>query len=107
MQSGVDSNGAFAEDVVVQATDDQIHSTVEDEAVLLELNSGVYYGVNYVGRFVWEHVQEPRTVGSLISLVAREYGVSAEECRADVIAFCEDLADARLLEVENREHTRQ
>ena len=46
----------------IVAAPDQIFSNLGDEAVLLSLTDGVYYGLDPVGTRVWDLVQEPRTI---------------------------------------------
>ncbi|OVE85252.1 hypothetical protein B2G88_12520 [Natronolimnobius baerhuensis] len=85
----------------VVATEDHLATTIDGETVLLELESGTYYGFNEVGSHLWELVQEPRTVESLCETIHAAYDdVSAEQCRRDVRDILHEMIDAGLIEVE-------
>ncbi|WP_336000313.1 PqqD family peptide modification chaperone [Halorientalis halophila] len=86
-------------DAVVQATDACLHTTVDGEEVLLQTETGEYYGLNAVGTRIWEAVQEPRRVADVEETIRAEFDVSAAACREDVQAFLTDLREAQLLEL--------
>jgi hypothetical protein len=76
----------------IVASPQQISCDVADEAVLLSMLSGEYYGLNPVGASIWKLIQEPRTVEDLLAPLMDEYtGVSEEECKAKVLAFVSEL----------------
>ena len=75
-----------------------LHSTVDDEEVLLDSDTGVYYGLNPVGRFLWHQLQEPRPVADLVERTASEFDVSRSECEEDVREFLTDLVESDLAE---------
>lgn len=90
---------SLTEDTVVVAIDEHVSSELADEEVVLQTETGTYYGLNPVGQYVWELLDEPRRAGDLPELVAREYDTTASECRSDVFAFVNDLLDAELVEI--------
>lgn len=78
---------------------DQIFSNLSGESVILHLGSGTYYGLDAVGTWVWEQIQQPRTVGDLCAAMLAEYEVERERCEHDVIVLLQQLAAAGLIEV--------
>lgn len=72
---------------------------LNDEVVILDLSSGVYFGLQGVGSAMWHYIQEPRTVESLVEHLMSQYDISQEECAAKTIGFLEDLAGRGLLAV--------
>lgn len=83
----------------VVAAKDQVWCDLVGEAVILDLKSGVYYGLNPVGARVWSLIQEPRTVGAVLETLLEEYDVEPGCCEAELFALLEDLAGRELLEV--------
>jgi hypothetical protein len=67
------------------------------EAVLLNTDSGTYYGLNSVGTAIWRLLQQPRSIAELCELVAAEFAVTPERCKPDVIQFVGMLYEQRLL----------
>ena len=91
----------ISENAIISPTQGQISSELGDEAVILNLDSGVYYGLNEVGARVWELIQQPRSFSELLSALLEEYDVSLEACRQDLTAILMDLKSANLVEVSN------
>lgn len=84
---------------VVEAVDHQTSAEVDGEKVILDLEEGVYYGLNPVGTQVWKRIQEPMPVGELVSEIASGYEVEYERCFQDVIALLCDLEEHDLIRV--------
>jgi hypothetical protein len=87
-------------DSCVVASDEQVHTALGDEAVILGLQDGVYYGLDAVGARVWSLLSVPRRVSEIIALVVQEFDVSAEQCERDVIALLAELTERRLIREE-------
>lgn len=85
----------------VVAVSEQIFSDLAGEAVILNLKSGVYIGLNEVGAIIWSWIQEPKTVESLQTQLLNEYEVEPELCHKDLIKTLQDLKAAGLIEVRN------
>ncbi len=84
---------------VVVAAKDQVFCDLAEEAVILNLQSGVYYGLNSLGARVWSLIQEPRTVSELQGVILEEYEVEPERCERDLLALLRKLVDAGLVEL--------
>src|ERR687889_347180 len=73
---------------VVVASEQQISCDVADEAVLLSVSSGDYYGLNPVGASIWRLLQEPRVLTEVRDALLDEYtGIEPRECEHQIIAF--------------------
>lgn len=83
----------------VRAVDEQASSSLDGEEVILHTDSGVYYGLNAVGRYIWNRVQDPVTIERLVEQVATEFDTTIEECEPDVVDFLEDMYENDLIEV--------
>jgi len=68
-----------------------------EEFVMMGLAQGEYYAVKGVAATLWRHLAEPRDVAELCTLVAAEYDITAERCRADVEAFLDQLRSRRMV----------
>ena len=87
-----------AESVVV-ASGAQVSTNVEDETVILDVDGGVYYGLDPVGARIWSLLQEPRTVAEIRDVLLDEYDVEPEPCEEAVQALVADLMRHGLVEV--------
>ena len=77
----------------------EVNSTVLDqEAVLLNLESGVYYTLNPVGTAIWEQLTGEQTLTEILSAICTRYGVSADTARRDLAALATRLRREGLIE---------
>ena len=70
---------------------------VDDETVLLDLASGMYFGLDGVGKQIWESISDGGSLGETATAIAAEYEVSEAQALADVIKFTSDLLERGLL----------
>ena len=70
---------------------------VDDETVLLDLESGMYFGLDGVGKRIWESVADGISLGDIAAIITAEYEVDESQALADVIAFASDLVERGLL----------
>ena len=85
----------------VVAIKDQISADLAGEIAILNVKSGIYYGLNPVGASVWKLIQEPRTVSQVRDALLKEYDVQAERCEKDLLNLLERLEEEKLVELRN------
>jgi hypothetical protein len=73
---------------------------VGDETVLLDLASGMYFGLDGVGQRIWESIAEGCSLGEIAAVIAAEYEVDEARAQVDVMAFATDLVARGLLETQ-------
>jgi Coenzyme PQQ synthesis protein D (PqqD) len=83
----------------VSATQGQISSDLAGEAVILDLASGVYYGLNEVGARIWHLIQQPQTIQSVQHTLLQEYDVDAEMCTQDLLQLLQELQATGLIQI--------
>ena len=72
-------------DSVVQASPAQVSCDLGGEAAILNLNTGVYYGLDPVGARIWTLLAAPTTVAQLRDSVLAEYEVDSARCERDLL----------------------
>ena len=98
-KSYLQSSARIALSSIVSAGRDQVSSFLDEEAVILHLKSGIYYGLNPLGARIWELVQESTVVRDVKDTLLQEYVVSADRCQRYLLSLLEELRAARLIEV--------
>jgi hypothetical protein len=88
----------------VVATDRQVSSDLGGEAVILQLESGVYFGLNEVGAAIWALIREPRAVKEIEDAILAEFAVDAERCQQDVVAILQEFQAEGLIDVLDAAH---
>jgi hypothetical protein len=81
-----------------RAIKEHLLSELNEEAVILSLKNGKYYGLNSVGFTVWSNVQEAATLSEIEAAVMNEYDVDEETCRREVSLFLERMLSEELVE---------
>ena len=76
-----------------------IYRDVSGEVVLLNLQSGVYYGLDPVGSRMWQLLMERRPLDDVCSVMLEEYDVTADVLRADLSKLVDELASKGLVTV--------
>ncbi|MEO1299701.1 MAG: PqqD family protein [Cyanobacteria bacterium J06636_16] len=89
----------LSQNTLVKAAPDQVCSDLNGEVVILNLKSGTYYGLNATGAFVWQQIQEPKTLGQLQTALLDEYEVEAAVGRRDLESLIQELQAQNLIEV--------
>src|SRR3974390_2078230 len=85
------------------AVKDQVTCELSDEAVILHLNDGVYYGLDPVGTSIWKLLQTPRTIQEIRDAIMEEYDVDAEHCETDLRALLKELVEKKLVVAEGEQ----
>jgi len=87
-------------DTAVCASPQQVSCDVADEAVLLSMRDGEYYGLNEVGASIWRLIQRPRTVLELRDLLLEEYEeIEASECERAIVSFLTEMIALKLVDL--------
>jgi Coenzyme PQQ synthesis protein D (PqqD) len=85
---------------ILVAADHQVSCDVDDEAALLNLDTGVYFGLNPVGAYIWKLVQSPVTFHQLRQRLATEFPEQQENIDQDLREFLDDMVSAGLVQIE-------
>lgn len=83
---------------VVKKSAAQVSCVLNEEVAVLNVERALYFGLQGVGAFVWDRLEEPRTVAALCDEVLAEFDVPQEVCQRDVIAFLDSLREAGLVD---------
>lgn len=83
----------------VVAARDQVSCNLSGEIVILNVESGLYFGLDLVGARVWELIQQPRSVAEIVEVLLQEYDVDEQRCRHDVLALLDEMQLRQLIEL--------
>jgi hypothetical protein len=87
------------EDSIITLTSEQVACDMKGELLILHTGSGIYFGLDPVGKRVWSLIQEPKRAGDIRDVLLDEYHVDRETCTRHLLALLEKLASKRLIEV--------
>lgn len=78
---------------------DVLFQDLHDEAVLLDLQSGTYFGLNPLGARIWQLLAQHETLSAIAAVIKNEYDVAEEQCTADLLELVGDLAQRCLIDL--------
>lgn len=73
---------------------------LDGEAVILNLDSERYFGLDDVGTRVWLHLLEHRRLDRVCEAMQKEYDVDESKLRADILQLVEELIEAGIVTIE-------
>ncbi len=82
-----------------QPSPDAAHQPVGDEAILINLKTGVYYSLNDTGTMFWTLLDGRRTIADCARLIAIEYEADLEVIEADLLELATGLKREGLIVV--------
>ena len=94
-------NGKISPASLVKRTENQVCCDMGGESIILNLKSGIYYGLDEVGVRIWALIERPAALTDIRDTILKEYEVKADACERDVMAFIERMSAAGLLEVKD------
>ena len=81
----------------VTVPDDVLISKLQEESVILNLESERYYGLDDVGTSFLSALTTSDSIETAYDRLSREYDVDPQELRDDLLALVENLIDQGLL----------
>ncbi len=72
---------------------------IDGEALILELATGQYFGLDEVGTRMWRRLEEHGEVEAACQALLGDFQVSEDELRRDLQEFIDQLASRKLLEL--------
>lgn len=79
-----------------------LSSKVFEDLVMLDTETGDYFGMNPVAGTLWEQLQEARSLAQVFQIIAKKFEVTEAQFYQDVLPFVEQLYKNGLLEVEEK-----
>jgi hypothetical protein len=90
---------------VLTVSQDQVSADLSPDlsgdVVILNLNNGTYYALNETGARLWNLIQKPCSVETILDTLLTEYNVDTRQCETDLTAIVEDMAKHGLVEIQD------
>jgi len=80
--------------------DDVVFRDLAGEAVLLNLSTGTYYGLDAVGTRIWHLLADHGTTEEIVKTLLDEFEVEENQLRRDVDDLIRQLIDKGLLKTD-------
>ena len=74
-------------------------SKTDENAILLNLNSGSYYELNDVAHLIVQSLNNAISFKGLKEIIIENFDIEEEDCEEDILYFLQDLIERDFLEV--------
>lgn len=89
----------FSPSTLVCASLNHVACDLDSDAVILDFDSGTYFGLNPVANRIWQLAQQPIAVADILTTLIGEYEVEAGRCERDLFNLLEELSMHKLIVV--------
>uniref|UniRef100_UPI003564B5F8 PqqD family protein n=1 Tax=Sulfurovum sp. TaxID=1969726 RepID=UPI003564B5F8 len=83
----------------INISDQVFAQEVDEEIVLLDMNSENYFGLDETGSAIWQQLSKTGSLQATYDALIEEYEIQPAQLEADIFAFVQTLVDAGLVEV--------
>ncbi len=74
-----------------------VQSKIDDEVVMMDIESGFYFGLNSVASIIWELLKDGKTVDELADYLITEYDVNREQCLEETDILNKKMLDLKVI----------
>ncbi|MFH0709209.1 MAG: PqqD family peptide modification chaperone [Pseudomonadota bacterium] len=85
------------ENAAIIRKNEVIFSEMDGELVMMDLDKNSYFGLNAVGKEIWELLSEANTIGGLCATLMQKYNVDLQRCKQDVTAHVDKMVEVGIV----------
>lgn len=86
---------------VITAKKGLLSSDLQGEMIILDTNSGCYFGLNAVASNIWKLIETPMSVQDIQDALVTQYQVEPDQCKRDTLILLQELQSEGLIEVKD------
>ena len=85
----------------VKISNNVLFQQINNECVLLDMDSEQYYGLDDIGARMWQILSENSETEKALTQLLTEYDIDEKTLRQDLLNLITELGNVRLISVEN------
>lgn len=82
---------------VIERSENFVFNEVDGEIVMMNIENGAYVSFNETGKSIWEKLEEPKSVGTIIEELSLEYDTEANVIEEEVLTFVAELVEKEII----------
>ena len=91
---------AVSLDRTIRISDDTVFRELAGEAILLQLEAGMYFGLDPVGTRLWQLMASHGNLRDVFEVARHEFDVDPATLERDLLALATQLADKKLISLD-------
>jgi hypothetical protein len=92
---------AVDRETLIRRADDIVASEMDGEYLIMSIELGSYIALRDVSARIWELLEQPRTLISLVETLLNEYTVDPDICVREVDDFLKEMSESNLITLEH------
>jgi hypothetical protein len=90
----------LALDNLIVQSQGNVVSNMDGEKVMMSIKNGKYYNLGEIGGRIWELIEKPVSVNTLIANLLLEYTIEQLDCEEQVLTFLDLLNKEELIYIQ-------
>jgi len=90
-------NNQFHPDQTIVRNSELSFTEIDGETVVMNVETGNYYGIDEVGSRIWELLKEPLSIKDLCASLTEEYEADLETIQGDLLPYLQELITENLI----------
>jgi hypothetical protein len=74
-----------------------MQSKIDEDVVMLDIDTGFYFGLDAVGSTIWSHLSHPISFEELIVRLMSKYDIDRETCETETRLFLKQLLEKNII----------
>jgi len=87
----------ISDDTLITRNTGLLAAAVQDETVMMDIESGRYYGLDDIGSAIWQRLEAPCRFGTLIDGLVAEYDADRAVIAGDVRKLLSIMAEHKVV----------
>lgn len=86
-------------DSIIRRREEWLTAWIDDDLVMMSSDSRYYLSLSGSGGRIWELLERPQSPSQLCEALAREFEITPDAARPEVLAFLDRLAERKAIDV--------
>ena len=82
---------------IIYRNDEILINEVDGETVMMSIENGTYYGMNPTGNFVWNILNQERSIEEIVNKIIETFSLTEDQCNSDVLPFIQSMIDEKII----------
>ncbi len=74
-----------------------IDGELDNNQVMMHIEKGKYFGLNPVGKRIWELIEQPKSFSEIAQCLLTEFDVTEEQCTREVKSFLDKAVECDIV----------
>lgn len=80
-----------------------IDGELDDNQVMMHIEKGKYFGLNPVGKRIWDLIEQPKNFDEITDALLSEYDIAKEICEKEIQTFLDKAVQYNII-IKSEQH---